>query len=469
MKTLSTATYSIALPVSAQVAFDYHARRGALQRLLPPWLSVRIESSDESLADGSRVVMRMRIAGLPIRWVAEHTGYDPPQRFEDVQVCGPFSHWHHRHLIQAEGDHASRLTDVIEYRLPAGRLGRTVGDDLIRRQLDRMFAYRHSTTLADLALSQRSPLPAMRIAISGSHGLIGSQLRPLLTVLGHEVLPIVRQWSPKEPSGIAVWDGAKGVAESHLRGLDAVIHLAGKPIAAQRWTTRVKQEIRDSRVQKTRQLCERLASLGDDGPRTLLCASATGIYGDRGDEYLTETSADGKGLLADVARQWEDACSPARDAGIRVVHLRFGIILSPRDGALAKLLTPGRWGLNGPIGSGRQWWSWIGIDDCVSAIYHALATEQLRGPVNVVAPVPVTNREFMKTLGRVLSRPAVLPLPAAALRLALGEMADALLLASARVVPDQLQQSKFSFRFPTLEPTLRHLLGRPAGDSDKPA
>ncbi|WP_164101302.1 TIGR01777 family oxidoreductase [Candidatus Laterigemmans baculatus] len=463
MNASATARYSITLPVSQQAAFDYHARPGALQRLLPPWQNVEIESSDNSLTEGSRVVLRMRVGGLPVRWVAQHTAYDPPNAFEDVQLEGPFEHWHHRHEFTALGEDRCELIDSLTYKIPGGSIGERIGERRIRDQLDQMFAFRQATILGDLQLAAAHPLPSQRIALSGSRGLVGSHLQNLLTVLGHQVRPIVRKASGGDEEEIAVW--ADDAPLEKLREIDAVIHLAGKPIAAERWSESVKREIRESRVRKTRQLCERLAKLDGEGPRTLLCASATGYYGDRGDELLTEESAAGEGFLAEVAREWEQACQPAVEAGIRVVHLRFGVILSPRDGALPKMLTPTRLGLGGKLGRGDQWWSWIALDDCLGAIYHALARESVQGPVNVVAPTPVRNREFAQTLARVLSRPAVLPAPKTALRLMLGEMADALLLASARVQPARLEQTNYRFRYPALEPALRHLLGRAVVDT----
>jgi uncharacterized protein (TIGR01777 family) len=256
------------------------------------------------------------------------------------------------------------------------------------------------------------------------------------------------------------WDPAAGAIDSTgLVGVDAVVHLAGESIAGGRWTEARKRRIRDSRVSSTRLLARALAQLASP-PRVLVAASATGYYGDRGAEVLREESAPGAGFLAGVCREWEAAAEPAARHGIRVVHLRIGLVLSRDGGALASLLTPFRLGAGGPVGSGAQYWSWITLDDLLGAILHALTTEALAGPVNAVAPNPVTNREFAKTLGRVLRRPALLPLPAFAARLVLGEMADALLLASARVVPARLQATGYAFRAPTLEGALRHELGR---------
>ena len=299
---------------------------------------------------------------------------------------------------------------------------------------------------------------SMSVAVTGSRGLVGSALVPFLTTEGHRVLRLVRE-AAGGPDAVR-WDPASGIQDpARLARVDAVVHLAGENIAARRWTEAQKDAIRRSRVEGTRRFCEALAELPQP-PRVLVAASAIGVYGDRGEEMLTEESAPGAGFLAEVCREWEAATEPAQRAGIRAVHLRFGMILSPRGGALGKMLTPFLLGAGGRMGSGRQYVSWVAIDDAIGAVLHALATGDLRGPVNVVAPTPVTNAEFARTLGRVIRRPALMPLPAFAARLAFGEMADALLLASARVVPAKLQASGYAFRFPDLEAALRHLLGR---------
>jgi uncharacterized protein (TIGR01777 family) len=246
-----------------------------------------------------------------------------------------------------------------------------------------------------------------------------------------------------------------------LEGLDAFVHLAGENIAAGRWTAARKEAIRNSRVMGTRLLCDALAGLSRP-PKTLLCASAIGYYGDRWEDTLTEESPAGKGFLPEVCREWEAAAEPAAKKGIRVVHLRFGVVLTPAGGALARMLPPFRAGLGGTLGSGRQYVSWVALDDLPGIVLHALTREELRGPVNAVAPRPVTNREFTEALGKILSRPTFFPVPALALRVAFGEMADALLLASARVFPRRLEETGYRFRFPELHAALRHLLGMPA-------
>ena len=303
----------------------------------------------------------------------------------------------------------------------------------------------------------------MRILVSGARGLVGSALVPLLAAGGHRVVRLVRTESADAQTSVrddaaVVWDPQAGdVRPDAFEGFDAVIHLAGENIASGRWTDGLKRRIRDSRVVGTRRLCEVLAQCAQL-PKVFLCASAIGYYGDRGDQVLTEQSAPGAGFLADVCCEWEAAMEPLATAGPRIVRLRIGVVLSPDGGALKKMLLPFRLGLGGVIGDGTQYLSWIALDDVVGAIRHALETDSVSGPVNVVSLEPATNRDYTHTLGKVLARPTVLPLPAFAARLALGEAADALLLASTRVEPARLTQTGYTFRYPTLEGALRHLL-----------
>ncbi|MCZ6695799.1 MAG: TIGR01777 family oxidoreductase [Acidobacteria bacterium] len=299
----------------------------------------------------------------------------------------------------------------------------------------------------------------MRILVSGASGLVGSALLPALASQGHDIGRFVRP--PTTPGSRDIsWDPSRGAFDTvRLRGVDVIVHLAGENIAAGRWTRARKENIRRSRVDGTLLLTRALAA-AESPPRVLIAASAVGYYGDRGDETLTEKSERGRGFLPAVCVAWESATEPAEAKGIRVVHLRFGVILSRHGGALKKMLLPFRLGLGGIIGNGRQYMPWISIDDAVGVILHVMKNGEMRGPVNVVAPETVTNRQFTKELGRTLGRPTIFPMPAFAARLAFGEMADALLLASTRVEPGVLRSSGYRFLHSGLEEALTHILGR---------
>lgn len=298
----------------------------------------------------------------------------------------------------------------------------------------------------------------LNVAISGASGLVGTELSALLTSVGHSVVPMTRKSSGSSQNAI-VWDLVHGVANpQQLESVDAIVHLAGENIAAGRWTVALKERIRKSRVEGTRAVVQSLAGL-QIRPKTLVCASAIGFYGDRGDEILTESSPAGSGFLADVCSAWESEAMAAANLDMRVVCLRIGVVLSPKGGALAKMLLPFKLGAGGVIGSGKQYWSWIGLNDLVRAIAFCVENENIRGPVNAVSPQALNNYDFTKTVGKVLHRPTIVPLPAFVAKIALGEMAEALLLSSAHVVPEKLQAHGFQFAQPDLKSCLEHELG----------
>lgn len=299
----------------------------------------------------------------------------------------------------------------------------------------------------------------MHVLVSGAGGLIGRNLVPALQAAGHQVSRLVRG-QPGASRGDIPWSPERGTLDAAaLEGVDGVVHLAGEPILG-RWTAAKRTRIRDSRVSGTALIARTLAGLARK-PSVLLCITGSGYYGDRGDERLTEESTPGTGFLADVCREWEAAALPARAAGVRVVYLRTGLALARDGGLLGTLLLPFRLGLGGPIGRGARYWSWIAIDDLVEVFRFALESPNLSGAVNTVAPHPVTNAEFARSLGRVLSRPTMIPVPPAALRLVFGrEAANEAMLASARLVPARLIAAGFRFRYPDLEAALRHILNR---------
>lgn len=448
------------LPEPAAEVFAWHARPGALERLMPPWQPARVvERSGEGISPGTRVVIEVALGPFRRRWVAEHDHLVEGREFRDIQVAGPFAAWVHTHRVHPVGDAESVLEDEIVYRLPAEPLGAVLAGAVVRRQLERMFAFRHRRTRDDLARHRpfRSRGP-WRIVLTGASGLVGSALGAFLSTGGHRVERLVRR--PARLPGEISWDPARGIIEAAaLEGADAVIHLAGESVAAP-WTAARKTAIRESRVASTSLLATTLAHLARP-PRVLVSASAIGFYGSLPEgTRADERHPGGSDFLARVCRDWEAATAPAEAAGIRVVHARIGVVLAAGGGALARMLGPFRAGLGGVVGSGRQVLSWIALDDVVGALHYLVFTETVAGAVNLAAPTPVSNAEFTRTLGHVLCRPTVVPLPATAVRLLFGEMGESLLLGGAHVVPGILTASGFSFLYPSLEEALRAELGR---------
>jgi uncharacterized protein (TIGR01777 family) len=447
-----TFTYSSVVDADLSEVFAWHGRRGAITRLMPPWQPVKVLREAASLRDGTAVL------ALPggLRWVAAHQpgSYDPPHVFADELENAPLStvlSWRHTHQFAAPAEAAATsgtlVTDVVDTSLP---------DRLLRP----MFVYRHRQLADDLAAHARArsvcPEP-LTIAVTGSSGLIGTALAALLSTGGHRVIRLVRRlprnpreryWQPEEPG------------PELLSGVDAVIHLAGASIGG-RFTPDRKRAIRDSRLAPTRRLAELAAATAPD-LRAFVTASAVGIYGaDRGDEVLTEASARGEGFLADVVAGWEDAATPAAAAGIRTVQVRTGVVQTPRGGML-KLMTPlFETGLGGRLGTGKQWLAWIGIDDLLDVYLRAVTDPVLSGPVNAVAPKPVRNADYTRTLASVLRRPALIPVPSFGPRLLLGaEGAKEIAEASQDVRPQKLIEAGHQFRQPELEQALRHVFGR---------
>ena len=448
------------LPVNAEEAFAWHTRAGAFERLLPPWERVEVRGRSGGIEDGARLVLRVRSGSMTFRWVAVHRDYVPDRQFADEQIEGPFTHWVHLHRFEPLGPDTSIAIDRVEFAPPFGTLGAAAGLWVARPRIERMIAYRHRVLPADLRDHARfHDRPRLKVAVTGATGLLGSALIPFLTTGGHQVTPIVRG-SPR-PGQIRWRPDAGRLEPEQLEGFDAVVHLAGENVGT-RWTTAKKRRIVESRTQGTRLLAETLARLRKP-PKVLVSASAMGVYGDRGDEVLSESSPIPEGdrdFFVELGRRWEGATEPARAAGIRVVLPRFGLVLTPAGGALKRMLTPFRLGAGGRIGSGRQWVSWIAVDDAIGAMHHALMTESLSGPINATAPGPVTSREFAATLGHTLGRPSLVPAPAFALRLLFGEMANTALLASQRILPNRLTETGYQFRYPELGAALRHVLGR---------
>ncbi|MGM0669059.1 MAG: TIGR01777 family oxidoreductase [Gemmatimonadota bacterium] len=446
------------LPYSREEVFDWHMRPGAMERLSPPWMQVRVIRREGEIHDGGRVVLGIRKGPAEIKWEARHTDFQEGKMFRDEQTSGPFGAWVHTHrFLDGEGG-GSIMEDEVEWEAPLGTAGKVLGEPFLERDMERLFAFRHARLRHDLDLharyGSRGPLT---VAMTGSSGLVGQALTHLLEGGGHAVVPMSRRPSEK---GI-FWDPEGGQWQKDaLEGMDGVIHLAGEPIFGLRWTQEKKDRIMKSRKTGTEVLSRALAGLKNK-PRVLVSASATGFYGDRGSTVMTEKSPPGKGFLAGVCRAWEDATAPARRAGIRVVNVRTGMVLTPAGGALGTMLLPYKLGVGGRLGSGRQYMSWIDLDDETGLIYHALANDAVKGPLNATAPHPVQNSTFTSVLGRVLNRPTLIPVPSLGVKALFGEMGEELLLFGARVLPAKAQDTGYEFRYPSLEESLRFQLGRP--------
>lgn len=445
------------LDVPVEKLYHWHTLSGAFERLTPPWESMTLVDSQGEGVDTHKW-LKMRMGKTPLHWLARHRVDLDSRLFVDVQAQGPFAYWQHQHRFRSLSDQRSELIDSIEYQLPLDPFSR-VAAPFVQQKLERMFTYRHQITTQDILTHlhyQKETPSSMKILISGASGLIGSALVPFLTTGGHDVSLLVRH-PPHHPHEVQ-WDiKSQSLDPEAIEGFDAVIHLAGESIMG-RWTEDKKAGILDSRIQGTRLLVNTFKKLKSP-PRTFICASAVGYYGDRADSPLSESDAVGSGFLAEVCQAWEAEAEKA-SAMMRVVLARTGIVLSGSGGALAQMLLPFQMGVGGTLGSGRQYMSWISLDDILRAFYHCLYTEALDGPVNFTAPEPVTNKQLTQVLAHVLHRPAFFQVPEFALQLLMGEMAEEMLLSSTRALPDRLLTSGFVFQYPDLKQGLRHVLGK---------
>ena len=446
-------------PVSAQTLAEWHFRSGALDRLLPPWQDVRVVQDAGPMKVGAETVLSVPIGPIRRLWRARIEEAIPGERFVDVQLSGPFGAWRHEHsfeTVAGSSVSSSRLIDEIHYRMPLAPLG-DLGAGLATRDLDRLFRWRHWRTEMDLRRHlELDPSSSRCVVVTGSSGLVGRQLVAFLQTGGHEVRTLVRR-EPDRERGEFRWNPEAGsIDASVFEGADAVVHLAGAGIADQRWTDDRMRLIRDSRTRSTRLLAETLAEL-ESGPSVLVSASAVGYYGNR-EETVEDASPPGEGWLSEISVDWEKAADPARDAGIRVVHPRIGIVLTPKGGALRKMLPVFRFGGGGRVGSGRQGMSWIGMDDLLGALLRGIVDDGMEGAFNACAPNPVSQMEFARALAGVLHRPAVMPLPSFLARAVFGRMAEPLLLEGVRAMPTTLLDLGFRFETPTLEGCLEMLL-----------
>jgi uncharacterized protein (TIGR01777 family) len=452
-----TFTRPVDAPVAVGHLWDWHMRPGAFERLAPAWQRLLPGSMPVRIAEGEVADFRLAAGPVKLRWVARLGPVEPPYRFVDTQLRGPFASWRHEHLFEPLGDGRSRLTDRVSWALPAALAAVPGVRGKARRELARLFAFRHQRMTDDLARHRGGrPGAGRTLLVSGSGGLIGSRLVPYLRTLGYTVRGLTRG---RGGDGVFRWDPSAGwVDPEALQGVDAVIHLAGEGIADGRWTAARRARILRSRVDGTRTLVEAMAAM-QQPPAALISASGVNFY-PSGEAGQDETSPGGNGFLAEVCRAWEAEAARAGTHGIRVVIVRTGVVLDPLGGALGKLLPLFRMGLGGRVGSGRQAFPWIAMDDLLDVYACAVADSGLEGPVNAVHPERVTNARFSRTLGEVLRRPALLPVPAWAIRAGFGRMGEETLLASLDIRPRVLESAGFAFRQADLKSALAFMLGR---------
>lgn len=444
------------IQASAETAFEWHEKPGALQRLTPPWQKMKVLQQSKGISVGATVTMVNYFFGLPVKMEAEHLDYKKGSFFQDTLTKSPFSSWLHNHSFFEKGEEASELEDKIEYSLPwyfPGFLKTKV-----KKELHRIFKYRHAVFQKDIERQAMSDKP-LTILISGASGLLGAALIPFFTTGGHRVLKLVRRSADPLKNEIA-WDPAKG--ELDLDGIgkiDVVINLNGSPIAEGRWTEERKKRIVESRTASTLLLAEKIAELAEK-PDLFFSASAIGYYGNSGSNPIDEKGKVGDLYISDVCKVWENSAEKAVTAGVRTVFGRIGIVLTPQGGALEKMLPGFYLGLGGRLSKGDQYMSWISLEDIVGSIWHIIMNKEISGPVNLSGPAPVTNKEFTKTIGKVLSRPAFMLVPGWLINLIWGKMGKELLLSGSNAKPSVLLDSGYNFSHKTLEEALRAELGR---------
>nr|WP_321398134.1 TIGR01777 family oxidoreductase [uncultured Desulfobacter sp.] len=460
-KNVFTQKTTILAPVSK--VFAWHARAGAIDRLTPPWAPLTLVSRKGKGVDkGVEVTFKIKVFGVPMTWKARHIDYRENQMFRDRQLKGPFAEWEHSHLFHEQANGSTVMEDRVKFRLPFGIFSLPFSG-YAKKELGRMFAYRHRVLKYDME-HRVGKIPTQRILISGGSGPIGKALVSFLKTCGHDVIRLVRDPGHRSDD-TCFWDPYQNILDMDAVGpVDTVINLNGLDISRGRWTSRQRAKILDSRVIPTRVLVEKMKQM-DPPPATFISASAIGFYGDGGADKLTEKSQSNDCFIARVCSQWEAASIGAEKAGIRTVQLRIGVVLTLAGGALERMYLPFLMGFGPRLAHGGQYMSWIGMEDVLGAILHILGNDEIRGPVNLTAPEPVTNGEFTRTFARVLGRRAPFVLPERVVTALWGEMGKETLLASARVMPEKLIQSGYRFVHPKLETALGHVLGRFAANN----
>ncbi|PIE63121.1 MAG: TIGR01777 family protein [Desulfobacter postgatei] len=446
------------IDASAADLFAWHAREGAINRLTPPWAPLQqISRKGKGIDKGVQVKFKIRVMGIPMIWEAQHIEYEENRMFRDRQVKGPFGLWEHTHHFHKVAENRTIMEDQVKFKLPMEPFSLPFYGYAMK-ELERIFSYRHQVLKADME-KRVGKIKQQRILISGASGTIGQALVPFLRTCGHEVIRLVRDPNTDAPDTL-YWDPYQNILDLGAAGpIDAVINLNGVDITRGTWTDKQKKRIIDSRVIPTQVLVEKMGAMADP-PATFISSSAIGLYGEGADRKLTEGTPKGDSFISEVCHQWETASLGAERRGIRTIQLRIGVVMTPAGGALKRMFLPFALGLGIRFSQGRQYMSWISMEDVLAGILHLLEKEDIHGPVNLTAPVPEINKAFSQTLGRVLSRPVFLVMPAPVITSLWGDMGKETMLTSARVIPLKLLDSGYQFTHATLEPALRHLLGR---------
>jgi len=445
---------SFALDVPSETVYKWYQHQGTFERLTPPWVKMRVKEYD-GLKEGVLVKFQIQKAFFNLEWQARIEAVTENAGFTDRQVKGPFAFWKHEHGIKYVADNKCRVNDHVQYELPFGKLlNNRWGKRKAQLELARLFRYREEITRADLVDFYRPCDRSMTFLVTGATGTVGSALKHFLRSQGH----VVKELSLTRPyKGAFYWDYYKEEPNREwFEGVDVVVHLAGYPIFC-RWTAQNKKKILESRWTSTAKLADYLAK-EPCRPPVFICASGINFYGTDRDGVLDEKTPGGNGFLAEVTKQWEEACDPLRRVGARVINIRTGMVLTPAAGGLAAMLPIFRLGLGGRIGSGKQMVSWIAIDDLVDAIYYMSTQGSIEGPVNVCAPESLTNKAFSDTLADRLGRIAILPLPEIMAKLFMGDLTKETVLANLKATPKVLLESGYRFRYPRLESALAHLV-----------
>ncbi len=456
---MSRFTLASPMPVTQGELARWHMREGALERLMPPWIAADILRSPIPMVDGAVAEWVMHPWLMPVAWTSRLEQIDPARGFVGVQVRGPFRRWRHDHRF-LERDQQSSMHDEVQYELPMSPVGTVLAGRCVRREIERVFRFRHRRLANDLRRhAECDQVSSACVGITGASGLVGRHLRAFLTTGGTSVKRLTRG-SASASRGEVQWNPTgERVAHAPFESLDAVVHLAGANLADAAWSPARKEQLRDSRVAATRHLCTLLAGLKRK-PRVLVSMSGVGYYGTNHGHTVDERDPAGDSFIGRLAKDWEDATQPARDAGIRVVVLRAGMVVTAAGGAVAKMRTPFAFGVGGPIGSGEQGTSWIALDDLIGMIATSLVDDRWEGAINAVAPDPVAQRTFANALGHSLRRPAIAPMPAAVIRGLFGEMGDALMVQGQFVVPTRASELGFRWEFQRLGDALDFELGR---------